>query len=135
MRMRSMRETLEMSVQLSKDPKWKEKESNNLYYIPFFIYAAWNAILYGFISTGIIEINKSLPPIVNLNIFIAVGILSFILLIRYFLYGMVYSITEEIPVFNYSLGSVIYLVMLAIPLLIDQYKWIIKETTSLLMNI
>jgi hypothetical protein len=87
-----MRETLEMSVQLSKDPKWKEKEHNNLYYIPFFIHAAWNAILYGFISTGIIEINKSLPPIVNLNIFIAVGILSFILLIRYFLYGMVYSI-------------------------------------------
>lgn len=48
---------------------------------------------------------------------------------------MVYSITEEIPVFNYSLGSVIYLVMLAIPLFIDQYQWIIKETTSLLMNI
>ncbi|EPF02683.1 hypothetical protein CN544_22455 [Bacillus toyonensis] len=82
--MRSMRETLEMSVQLSKDPKWKEKESNNLYYIPFIIYAAWNAILFGFISTGIIEINKSLSPIINLYIFIAVGILSFILLIRFF---------------------------------------------------
>ncbi|PEB16371.1 hypothetical protein CN539_20800 [Bacillus toyonensis] len=82
--MRSMRETLEMSVQLSKDQKWKEKESNNLYYIPFIIYAAWNAILFGFISTGIIEINKSLSPIINLYIFIAVGILSFILLIRFF---------------------------------------------------
>ncbi|EJQ32262.1 hypothetical protein IEC_05274 [Bacillus toyonensis] len=82
--MRSMRETLEMSVQLSKDPKWKEKKSNNLYYIPFIIYAAWNAILFGFISTGIIEINKSLSPIINLYIFIAVGILSLILLIRFF---------------------------------------------------
>lgn len=90
--MRSMRETLEMSVQLSKDPKWKEKESNNLYYIPFIIYAAWNAILFGFISTGIIEINKSLSPIINLYIFIAVGILSFILLIRFFIrYGLFYN--------------------------------------------
>ncbi|WP_260869860.1 prenyltransferase [Bacillus thuringiensis] len=129
-----MRETLEMSVQLSKDHKWKEKESDNLYYIPFFIYAAWNAILFGFISTGIIEINKSLPPIANLIIFLAVGILSFIGLIRYFLYCMVYSKTEEIPIFNYSLGSVLSLVILIILLFIDQYQWMIKETTSLLMN-
>ncbi|HFJ9279633.1 hypothetical protein P4J23_25715 [Bacillus cereus] len=47
----------------------------------------WNAILFGFISTDIIEINKSLPPIANSIIFLVVGILSFILLIRYFLYG------------------------------------------------
>ncbi|KXY53583.1 prenyltransferase [Bacillus cereus] len=93
-----------------------------------------NGTLFGFISTGIIEINKSLPPIANLIIIIAVGILSFILLIRYFLYGMVYSKTEEIPVFNYSLGTVLSLFILAIPLFIDQYQWIIKETTSLLMN-
>ncbi|WP_223697320.1 prenyltransferase [Bacillus wiedmannii] len=133
--MRSMREALEMSVQLSQDPKWKEKEPNYLYYIPFIIYAVWDSILYGFISTGIIEINKSLPTIANLMIFIAVGILSFVLLIRYFLYGIVYSITEEILVFNYSLSSVLYLVILAIPLFIDQYQWLIKEMTSLIMNI
>jgi hypothetical protein len=77
-----IRDILEMSVQVSKDPKWREKESNNLYYIPFFfIYVIWNTILIGFISTGIIKINQTLSPIANLTIFLAVGIMSFILLI------------------------------------------------------
>ncbi|EJQ94044.1 hypothetical protein [Bacillus cereus] len=123
-----------MSVQVSKDPKWREKESNNIYYIPFFIYVTWNAILFGFISTGIIEINQSLPPIANLIILLAVGILSFILLIRHSLHGMVYSKTKEIPVFNYVYGSALGLIILVIPLFIDQYQWLIKEMTSLIMN-
>jgi hypothetical protein len=76
-----IRDILEMSVQVSKDPKWRKKESNNLYYIPFFIYVIWNTILIGFISTGIKKINQTLSPIANLTIFLAVGIMSFILLI------------------------------------------------------
>lgn len=63
--MKPMRDILEMSVQVSKNPKWRGKESNNLYYIPFFIYVIWNTILFGFISTGIIKINQTLSPIAN----------------------------------------------------------------------
>ncbi|MCZ2970507.1 hypothetical protein NYY93_26185, partial [Acinetobacter baumannii] len=44
-------------------------------------YVIWNTILIGFISTGIIKINQTLSPIANLTIFLAVGIMSFILLI------------------------------------------------------
>jgi len=130
-----IRDILEMSVQVSKDPKWREKESNNLYYIPFFIYVIWNTILIGFISTGIIKINQTLSPIANLTIFLAVGILSFILLIHHSLHGIVYSKTKETPVFNYIFGSALSLIILVIPLFIDQYQWLIKEMTSLIMNI
>ncbi|MEH7648868.1 prenyltransferase [Bacillus toyonensis] len=132
--MKPMRDILEMSVQVSKDPKWREKESNNLYYIPFFIYVIWNTILFGFISTGIIKINQTLSLIANLTIFLAVGILSFILLIRHSLHGIVYSKTKETPVFNYIFGSALGLIILVIPLFIDQYQWLIKEMTSLIIN-
>lgn len=133
--MKPMRDILEMSVQVSIDPKWREKESNNLYYIPFFIYVIWNTILFGFISTGIIKINQTLSPIANLTLFLAVGILSFILLIRHYLHGIVYSKTKETPVFNYIFGSALNLIILVIPLFIDQYQWLLKEMTSLIISI
>lgn len=71
----------------------------------------------------------------NLTLFLAVGILSFILLIRHYLHGIVYSKTKETPVFNYIFGSALNLIILVIPLFIDQYQWLLKEMTSLIISI
>lgn len=100
--MKNMREILDESNQILKDPKWKDKESNNLYYIPTFMYLLWNGIFTFITFSGFLEIKGH----VDLAITSVVGLLSLILAVRYLIYGMVYSKTGEIPLEEYILKSV-----------------------------
>lgn len=108
--MKNMREVLDMSTQISKDPKWKDKKSNELYHIPTFIYIICTAIFTFIIFSDSLEIKST----VNLAIINIVGFLSLALSVRYLFYGMVYAKTEEISLGEYILRSVPGLLLLII---------------------
>lgn len=108
--MKNMREVLDMSTQISKDPKWKEKKSNELYHIPTFIYIICTAIFTYIIFSDSLEI-KSTVDLAVINI---VAFLSLALSVRYLFYGMVYAKTEEISLGEYILRSVPGLILLII---------------------
>lgn len=108
--MKNMREVLDMSTQISKDPKWKDKKSNELYHIPTFIYIICTAIFIYIIFSDSLEIKST----VNLAIINIVAFLSLALSVRYLFYGMVYAKTEEISLGEYILRSVPGLILLII---------------------
>ncbi|WP_368661245.1 prenyltransferase (plasmid) [Bacillus cereus] len=108
--MKNMREVLDMSTQISKDPKWKDKKSNELYHIPTFIYIICTAIFTYIIFSDSLEIKST----VNLAIINIVAFLSLALSVRYLFYGMVYAKTEEISLGEYILRSVPGLILLII---------------------
>lgn len=108
--MKNMREVLDMSTQISKDPKWKDKKSNELYHIPTFIYIICTAIFTYIIFSDSLEIKST----VNLAIINIVAFLSLTLSVRYLFYGMVYAKTEEISLGEYILRSVPGLILLII---------------------
>ncbi|WP_242216438.1 prenyltransferase [Bacillus cereus group sp. BfR-BA-01351] len=108
--MKNMREVLDMSTQISKDPKWKDKKSNELYHIPTFIYIICTAIFTYIIFSDSLEIKST----VNLAIINIVAFLSLALSVRYLFYGMVYAKTEEISLGEYILRSVPGLLLLII---------------------
>lgn len=108
--MKNMKEVLDMSTQISKDPKWKDKKSNELYHIPTFIYIICTAIFTYIIFSDSLEIKST----VNLAIINIVAFLSLALSVRYLFYGMVYAKTEEISLGEYILRSVPGLILLII---------------------
>ncbi|MGN4511868.1 prenyltransferase [Bacillus cereus group sp. MYBK242-2] len=108
--MKNMREVLDMSTQISKDPKWKDKKSNELYHIPTFIYIICTVIFTYIIFSDSLEIKST----VNLAIINIVAFLSLALSVRYLFYGMVYAKTEEISLGEYILRSVPGLILLII---------------------
>lgn len=119
--MKNMREILDESNQILKDPKWKDKKSNDLYYIPTFMYLLWNGIFTFITFSGFLEIKGG----VDLAIICVVGLLSLILAVRYLIYGMVYSKTGEIPLEEYILKSVPGLfILIMLPFVADILKLI-----------
>ncbi|WP_242230128.1 prenyltransferase [Bacillus cereus group sp. BfR-BA-01329] len=100
--MKNMREILDESNQILKDPKWKDKQTNGLYLIPTIMYLIWNAIFTLITIGGFLEIKGP----TDLAIIIFVGLVSLILSVRYIIYGFVYSKTKEISVGEYILRTV-----------------------------
>lgn len=106
--MKKMRQILDMSNQILKDPKWEDKKSNDLYHIPTIVYLICTAIFTFVVVSGSIEIKNP----VDLAIINIVAFLSFVLSVRYLFYGIVYSKTEEIPLGEYILRFVPGLIIL-----------------------
>lgn len=106
--MKNIRQILDMSNQILKDPKWEDKKSNNLYHIPTIVYLICTAIFTFVVVSGSIEIKNT----VDLAIINIVAFLSFVLSIRYLFYGIVYSKTEEISLGEYILRFVPGLIIL-----------------------